>query len=48
MTELFGEDKGKPVTCGRFNVNGQDPINAKAPVDGFAVILEGMFTTRPF
>jgi len=42
VTELFGdEDKGKPVTCGRFHVNGQEPINAKAPGDGFAVVLEG-------
>jgi quercetin dioxygenase-like cupin family protein len=41
-TEIFGnEDKGKPVTCGRFSVNGQDPVGAKTPADGFIIVLEG-------
>jgi len=42
VTELFGdEDKGKPVTCGRFNITGQDPLNVKTPTDSFAIVLEG-------
>jgi len=40
-TEIFGNaDKEKPFTCGRFIVNGQDPVGVK-PADGFIVVLEG-------
>lgn len=49
VTEVFGnEEKENQVTCGRFHVDGGDPVIAEVPFDGFAVILEGMSIILPY